>query len=1222
MSWKFGILNHAVYHAATDEARLEWTSVTLLKFAIRSQLSAVIFRKTMRMKDVKHGRQSAATNVTAPTSPLRPSNEVEADDTTDEKGLLLADAEKESPTSKTAKAPPGPEKSDQAVINLISIDAARVADFCCRCYVLVSSLSMLCVAIVALVRLLGWISLGAGLMTVVLLFPANYVVSKAYANAQVALMKFRDDRAAITTDALLGIRQVKFSATEPWWQRRIMAIRISELRQQRWVFVWIIALRLYWIISPILFSIASLTAFSWIHGSLSASVAFTAVGVFGSLEMALSSMPFAVSQLLETLVSCKRIEEHIWEPESPRYLIPRETIEFENATVRWPTRESNYRDCTDFMLRDVSASFPRGKFCLIYGRSGCGKTLLLNSIIGEADLLSGKIYAPGPPCMWELSDTRATASNWIVPSSFAYVAQVPWLENATIRDNITFGLPYDATRYEKAVTAAAMQDDLKALVQGDMTEIGSQGITLSGGQRCRIALAKALYSRAEILVMDDIFSAVDARVGRHILDEGLLGDLCKDRTIVLATHHVSLCLPRADHTIEIVDNGQVRDTTLNRSSKLKLTTVDRVKENAEVTIPVHDPSVPMSPLVEGEFRESGIVKWPVYKRYVRSSGGWLVWILAFGVIVASQVAMLGRGWWMNLWTRWSNEQTSSSHGPTAHLLDEDQRQHDMRFYLACYALISLSAALLEAIKCAVVYVAALRASRQLFEKLISSVLRSRLRWLDVTPLGRILNRLTSDFVLIDTRIPGDTHTLCSALLALVATSLAGLSVTWYMIIPEVLLSALSLAYAAKYLRAARELQRLDSVLKSPILSLFSTSLIGRSTIRAYGKAEIYTHLMFDHLDNLSRAGWSFSVVSCWTSLRLGVVGALFAVAVAITVVIRDIDASLAGFALGFSLDLTKKMDNAIARYASLQLNMNSTERVVEFCDTETEDYSGNNAPKTWPPEGRISINSLSVRYAPRLPDAIKSLSLTITPREHIGVVGRTGAGKSSLSLAIFRLLEASSGSITVDGIDISTVKLDQLRSRMAIIPQDPVLFSGTVRSNLDPTNRYSESLLRDSLYRVHLLRARVRAGPVEIEKWPADESSSFEDLDMKVSEGGSNLSQGQRQLLCLARAIINQCKVMVVDEATSAVDMHTDALIQNSIREHFHQSTLIVIAHRLSTVADFDKILVMADGEAVEFDSPRNLLEKKGEFYRLVEASGEKEKVQAIISSQSTGGLY
>lgn len=1203
----------------TDKARLEWTSVTLLKFAIRSQLSAVIFRKTMRMKDVKFGRKSAKTDVKTSSSNLRPSNELEADDTTDENGLLLPNAEKESPTSRAAKAPPGPEKSDQAVINLISIDAARVADFCCRSYVLVSSLSMLCVAIVALVRLLGWVSLGAGLMTVVLLSPANYVVSKAYANAQVALMKYRDDRAAITTDALLGIRQIKFSATEPWWQQQIMAIRVSELRQQRWVFVWIIALRLYWIISPILLSIASLTAFSWIHGSLSASVAFTAVGVFGSLEMALSSMPFAVSQLLETLISCKRIEQHIWEFESPRYLIPGETVEFENATVKWPTRQSKYEDCADFMLRDVSASFPRGKFCLVHGRSGCGKTLLLNSIVGEADLLSGKIYAPKPPRMWESSSIRATASNWIVPSSFAYVAQVPWLENATIRDNITFGLLYDGARYERVVNAAAMQDDLNALEQGDMTEIGSQGITLSGGQRCRIALAKALYSRAEILVMDDIFSAVDARVGRHILDEGLLGELCKDRTIILATHHVSLCLPKADHAIEIYDNGYVRDTTFNRSSDLKMTTVDRLKGNVQVTIPGHDLSVPRNPLVEGEFRESGVVKWPVYDRYIRSSGGWLVWMLAFGVIVASQLAMLGRGWWMNLWTRWSNEQRSSSHGPTAHHLDEGQRQHDMNFYLACYALISLSAALLEAVKCAIVYIAALRASRQLFERLISSVLRSRLRWLDVTPLGRILNRLTSDFVLIDTRIPGDTHTLCSALLALVATSVAGLSVTWYMIIPEVFLSALSLAYAAKYLRAARELQRLDSVLKSPILSLFSSSLVGRSTIRAYGKAEVYTHLMFDHLDNLSRAGWSFSVVSCWTSLRLGVVGALFAVAVAITVVIRDIDASLAGFALGFSLDLTKKLDNAIARYASLQLNMNSTERVVEFCDTETENFTGNNAPKTWPPEGRIFINSLSVRYAPRLPDAIKGLSLMIAPREHIGVVGRTGAGKSSLSLAMFRLLEARSGSITVDGIDISTIKLDQLRSRMAIIPQDPILFSGTIRSNLDPTNQYSESLLRDSLHRVHLLRAPPGDGPAEIEKRSAEESSLFGDLDMRISEGGSNLSQGQRQLLCLARAIINQCKIMVVDEATSAVDMHTDALIQNSIKEQFHQSTLIVIAHRLSTVADFDKILVMAEGEVAEFDSPRNLLKKKGEFYRLVEASGEKEKVQAIISCQPTG---
>ena len=1183
----------------------------------------------MRMKDVGCGQQSEEKDSESQSSKSESSDGLELDDLENEKERLLSNGQRSSlesgqVTPKDPKKPITPkspsERSHRAVVNLIAIDAARIADFCCRCHVLLSSIAILCIAITALVRLLGWTSIAIGLITVILLFPANYKVSKAYSKAQVALMKHRDSRNSMVTDALVGIRQIKFSATEAWWIQNIMKIRESELKQQRSVFVWIIALRLYWIMSPILFSVASLTAYSWSHGSLSASVAFTALGVFNSLEVALATMPFAVSQLLETLVSCKRIEQHLHEFESPYYLTSGENIRFENATVAWPSQHSERKDPARFMLRNLSASIPRGKFCIIYGRSGSGKTLLLNSIIGEADLISGTLYAPDPPSPSLSPNPGAAPPQWIVTASVAYLAQIPWLENKTIQANILFGLPFDGARYEKVIAAAALHDDLKTFDQGDMTEIGPQGTTLSGGQRFRVALAKALYSRAEILVLDDIFSAVDAHVGRHILEEGLLGELCKERTVVLATHHVSLCWPRAHYAIEICENGEVLGSNLEQIRK-NLPPRDLLKgftNSCEGLLPAKDlvgvvDSASMKPLVEEEFRESGVVRWFVYERYIRSSGGWRIWMLAFSVLVAGLVAMLGRGWWMNLWTRWSQNHTISSPDSKKQVLDGSGNSHNLRFYLTFYIVISLSAAMLEALKCAVVYVAALRASRKLFEHLISTMLRARPRWLDITPIGRILNRTTSDFVVIDTRIPGDTHTLCSSLLSLIATSIASLTVTWYLIIPEAILWVVSLAYTAKYLHVARQIKRLDSTLKSPILNLCEASLVGRTTIRAYGKAKAYEHLMFEHIDNLSRAGWSFAVVSCWMSVRLGVIAAFFGTSVAVTIVFRNVDASLAGFALGLSLGLTKVMDTAIRRYSSLTLNMNSTERVVEFCDVDTENFDGREAPEGWPYEGKVCINSLSVSYALDQPPAVKDVKVDIAARESIGIVGRTGAGKSSLSLAIFRILEARSGSISIDGIDISTIKLEQLRSRMSIIPQDPSLFSGTVRSNLDPTGQYNDSVLRDSLRRVYLLGPLGGTENRRSEKWSNENQVSIGDLDTRISEGGSNLSQGQRQLLCLARATISQCKITVMDEATSAVDMHTDAHIQSTLKEHFQESTLIVIAHRLSTVADFDKILVMAEGQAVEFDTPRNLLRKGGEFCKLVEASGERDKIHALI---------
>jgi ABC-type multidrug transport system fused ATPase/permease subunit len=390
--------------------------------------------------------------------------------------------------------------------------------------------------------------------------------------------------------------------------------------------------------------------------------------------------------------------------------------------------------------------------------------------------------------------------------------------------------------------------------------------------------------------------------------------------------------------------------------------------------------------------------------------------------------------------------------------------------------------------------------------------------------------------------------------------------------------------------------------------------------------------MFKLVDNHSRAFWHLWLFNRWMGFRLSIIGAVFAVSIAgIIVFAPSIDASLAGFALAFALQYTGAIMWTIRSYANLEMDMNATERIIEYSRLETEDQSGTPAPAAWPTEGRLEVNGLVAGYAPDLPPVLKGLSFTAEKNQRVGVVGRTGAGKSSLTLALFRFLEASEGTILVDGIDISKITLHDLRSRLAIIPQDPVLFSGTVRSNLDAFDEYTDAELRDALERVHLIRGTGLASRDETEPAAAPESSTtpvaeadkntniFNSLSSKISEGGLNLSQGQRQLLCLARAIVSRPKIMVLDEATSAVDMATDVLIQRSIREEFGESTLLVIAHRLSTIADFDRILVMSDGKAVEYGTPRELMERKGVFWDMVGSSGEKDNLEEIILGVGEG---
>ncbi|KAL8920824.1 MAG: hypothetical protein Q9208_005996 [Pyrenodesmia sp. 3 TL-2023] len=1266
-------LGISIIVTAWVEAFLLWVVWARLGSLIRSELSALIFSKSTRRKDVK-GHQKAL--ITA---------NIEANGVTEPAAngpVMQQQTQPDGPIIKPINEEEDEEvqKSRQSVINLIAIDTKRITDFVSCHWIFSQTVAKLAASIFFLVNLIGWPSLLAGFAVSALSLPFNIWASSTYSNTQTKLMKARDQKMVVVTEALQGIRQIKFSALESQWQTKIGRKRAEELAMQWKAFAVDTVLIGIWILGPVMLSAVSLAVFAVLNGELSPSIAFTTITVFAQIEMAMAAIPELTSDGLEAWVSLRRIGEYLAAPEREDFTIPAAEVTFENAWLAWSS-DSQEEDPDRFVLRNVNLVFPAGKLSVISGKTGSGKSLLLAAILGEADKLAGVVKAPRAP--GQRFDSKANNSNWIIDSAIAFVAQIPWIENATIKDNILFGLPFEKKRYIKVLSSCALTKDLDMLPDGELTDIGANGINLSGGQRWRVTFARALYSRAGILVLDDIFSAIDAHVGRQLFEDALTGELGKGRTRILVTHHVGLCLPRTDYAVllgngtvehagpvEQLQRGGVLDTIIQEEQEYEAIEAKREEEEVEALAEIGDDDTALQKILtavtersvktddseieakgkvqpkkftEEERREKGSVKLGIWKEYLSTSGGWWFWPPIILFFCFYQMLVLGRSWWISLWTRSYQSESSvilqqMTHQSYGHLKPSPvsvdaigktkELNGELFFYLGIYVGISILICISGTWRYYFVFMASLKASRRLFDKITYSILRAPLRWLDTVPVGRILNRFTADFAVVDSRMANDVGFMLYQVIQLVGIIIAALFVSPYMLLSALGLLVLCLFVALRFLVGAREVKRLESNAKSPIYEQFGSALAGIATIRAFAKADDYVDRMFEKIDAHARAFWYIWLFNRWMAFRLNVIGAFFAILVAAVIVsAKGIDASLAGFALSFALQYSGAITWTIRQYTSVELAMNAMERIVEYSRITIEDQHGLDVPAAWPTEGHLRVQGLVAGYAPDLPPVLRGLSFSVTKNQRVGVVGRTGAGKSSLTLALFRFLEAREGSILIDGIDISKIKLQQLRSRLAIIPQDPVLFSGTVRSNLDAFDEHSDAELYDALERVHLIRRTGNtsrgepSSPAEPTPLPILNTNTniFTSLSSRISEGGLNLSQGQRQLLTLARAIVSRPKVMVLDEATSAVDMATDVLIQRSIREEFGDSTLIVIAHRLSTIADFDRILVMSEGKAVEYDTPRNLLVKRGVFAEMVESSGERDRLEEIILGVDMG---
>ncbi|TRM63381.1 P-loop containing nucleoside triphosphate hydrolase protein [Schizophyllum amplum] len=1208
-------------------------------------------------------------------------------------------------------------------MTLMTTDVDRVSEFAWHLFSLIDSPIEIVIGSWFLYDLLGP-SCFVGLAATVMFLPMNHFAGKIVVSAQDNLMRARDERVALMNEVLGAIRMLKFMAWERSFEARVLRVREKELRYQRLNYVIEMLWNAIWNASPILVTLVAFWHFAVLRGQpLGPATAFTSIMVFTEMKFALNALPETFINMLQSLVSLRRIEKYLGAAEvkglgglskaSSSLAAEPTPIELRSCTLTWPqersagtpmvgvgvpsappstsgtmeastsgTMEASTSTAMEasmassptalgastprpsFVLQDLTLRFPPGALSLVCGKLGSGKTLLLLALLGEADVLAGQLSCPrSPPDALAVFAREAEekggipAESWVVPGVCAYVPQAAWLRNASIKDNILFSLPYDQARYDAVLEACALTADLDVLEDGDAAEIGERGVNLSGGQKARVSLARAVYSRAETLLLDDVLSAVDAHTAQHLFTKCLMGELMKGRTVVLVSHHVQLCVGgkgsgdnKASKTkqaagaeyVVALDNGTVKyagDVETFRSSDVMaglVQAVDAVEEDekeegaieqgldvmeehaspaehSQVATTAHGvtpselktapqahagpPSKAKKPprkLVEEEKRAVGRIGRDIWLSYIRACGNNWYWGLFAFVFIVSALSPVAENGWLRYWS--SQE------------LTPPQDRKSAGYYIGIYAAVSFAGLVVTTLRWFSLYGGSIHASRVLYKRLLESVLFANIRFHDTVSRGRVLNRFGKDFEGIDSSLSDNfgrtaMYTLSTATTIITVSVVGG---------PPFVAAAIVIGFfyyqvGKVYGQTSRDMRRLDSVTRSPLYSLYGETISGVTILRAFGASTKFMRDMLRCVDTNANPYYWMWGVNRWLSVRFNLLSSVVVGVAAVVIMLTPrVDAAFAGFALAFANSITGDLLFMVRRFVGLEQSMVALERVKEYSELKREapEFIEPRPPASWPERGEIVVEDLVIQYAPELPPVLHELSFEVKPGEKVAVLGRTGSGKSTLALSFFRFVEATKGRIYIDGLDIEKVGLTDLRSRLTIIPQDPTILSGTLRSTLDVFEEYEDAEIYEALRRVHLIPSEDSPDLVP----GAINANVFRNLDGVVSEGGENFSTGEKQLLCMARALLKRSKVLFMDEATASVDYATDELIGKTIRQEFADSTILTIAHRLRTVIDYDRVMLLDNGRIAEFDRPATLLQNtSSKFYSLCKATGKEE---------------
>ncbi|KAF5317788.1 hypothetical protein D9619_012656 [Psilocybe cf. subviscida] len=1097
-----------------------------------------------------------------------------------------------------------PQKSNENLIgkinNLITTDLNYITGGQDFLMIIIYVPLQVTLCILFLYRILGWSAI-AGFLATLLALPIPGWLAKKLQDTQVGKMKKTDDRIQAVTEAVNVIRMVKLFG----WEKK-MTSQLEEKREEELKWLW--KMKIYdtfnGLVGYVLPTVTMLISYALyalvMKGDLTASKIFSSMVVFSMLREQMWRLFRETGEVIQAKVSLDRVDDFLKNTELLDSFTDGDKNEpivsnaspldigFRNAVFSWTTEaDSGYTTPSGriFKLRvDGELQFKRNALNVIIGPTGCGKTSMLMALLGEMH------FMPSAP-----------DSSFNLPRNggIAYATQESWVQNETIRENILFGTPYDEERYKKVIKQCAMEHDLTLFEAGDATEVGERGLTLSGGQKARITLARAIYSQAQIILMDDILAALDVHTSTWIVNNCLLGDLVKDRTIILVTHNVALVAPIADFIVSIGSNGTVKSQTQDLSVALardpKLAA--EVKRDEEVLEAGHEevapPAAGQGKLILAEEVAQGHVSWKSIKLLIDGLGGThpiRFFVIVLTTLMLNEWSITFQVWYIGFWGSQYEKHPAS--------------EVNVVKYLTTYSVLLIGSFTIY--MCAYLYYqwGSLRASRNINKRLVDSVFGSTLRWLDETPTGRIIARCTQDIRAVDGPVPQTAIWVFDCCAGMVTKLGAIVLFTPAFLIPGMISAGTGLFVGNLYLKAQLSVKREMSNARSPLLSHFSAAIHGLVSIRAYGAQNKFIKESLgriDHYTRMARMSWN---INRWIAIRIDLIGATFTAALAFYLIYGPkVGAANTGFSLNMAVEFTAAILYTVRIYNMFEVQSNSLERIQAYVDIDHEPKPTERGvpPAAWPTSGSLRVENLSARYSQTGPKVLQDISFEVASGERIGVVGRTGSGKSSLTLSLLRCI-LTEGEIYLDGLLISSINLDALRSNVTIIPQMPELLSGTLRQNLDPFGQHDDAVLNDALRSAGLFTLQEEEGEADLS------------LDSKIAGGGSNLSVGQRQIIAIARAMIRESKLLILDEATSAIDYKTDIVIQNALRSQLGRDvTVITIAHRLQTVMDADKILVLDSGRIAEFGAPKDLLKNdKGILRALVDGSGDTDALYKL----------
>uniref|UniRef100_A0A8C2TW66 ABC-type glutathione-S-conjugate transporter n=1 Tax=Coturnix japonica TaxID=93934 RepID=A0A8C2TW66_COTJA len=1060
------------------------------------------------------------------------------------------------------------------IVNLVSVDVQKLMDLIIYFNGTWLAPIRIIICFVFLWQLLGPSAL-ASIAVFLFLLPLNFMITKRRSHFQEAQMKHKDERAKLTNAILSDIKVIKLYGWEKTFMEKVHAIRRQELQALKRSQILFSASLASFHSSTFLIAFVMFAVYTLVDNThvLDAQKAFVSLTLINILNTAHSFLPFSINAAVQ--VNC-RLRFFFFGlmsflcSISPHTLVPASII-IRNGTFCWSKDTS---PC----LRRIDLTVPQGSLLAVVGQVGAGKSSLLSALLGDLEKMDGFVTMKG---------------------TAAYVPQQAWIQNASVEDNILFGKKMDETWFNRVVDACALQPDLESFPAGQKSEIGEKGINISGGQKQRVSLARAVYQRSSIYLLDDPLSAVDAHVGQHIF-EHVLGPngLLKDKTRVLVTHMISV-LHQVDNIVVLV-NGMIAEigsyqelSQRNGAFAEFLQSHNTAEEKACSGFPGNASGSALcqsaTPGKSAQHKESNTtfqlfffliaslqVNTSVYAAYLRAAG---LPLCAYIILLftCQQVLSFFRGYWLSVWTE------DPVHNGT-------QQYTELR--VGVFGALGVIQGLF--VSTAAVFLGGMSASHKLFLQLLRNVARSPTVFFEETPIGNLLNRFSKEMDAIDSIIPDKLKSLLGFLFNLLEIYLVIIVATPKAAIAIVPLTAFYAVFQHFYVTTSCQLRRLEAASRSPIYSHISETFHGSSVIRAYKDQERFITKSNSLVDENLRICFPGAVADRWLATNLEFLGngvVLFAALFA-AIGRTHLSPGTAGFSISYALQITGVLNWMVRSWTEIENNIVSVERVSEYSRTPKEaPWTLNNKlqGQVWLTEGRIEFRNYSLRYRPNLELALKHINLTINGKEKIGITGRTGAGKSTLAAGLLRLVEAAEGAILIDGQDIAQLGLHDLRMKITVIPQDPVLFSGTLRMNLDPLNQYTDADIWTALELTQL------------KNFVADLP---EQLEYKCTDQGENLSTGQKQLVCLARALLQKAKVLILDEATAAIDTETDLQIQSALRTQFKESTVLTIAHRINTIMDCDRILVLENGQIAEFDTPKQLIAQKGLFYKLMEESG------------------